>query len=283
MEKENKKEIKKAISFDLLLTQTASLPLVRIDRENFLRAELKKYCDEEVIQVAIDYNPAFAGISNIIIDRIANSCIAFETGKVSVISTAAGIPGGYAMIATIPADITQYFAHVLRIMQKLVYLYGWEDLLLGKDEMDDETRTLLTMFVGVMFGVKGATDVIGKVSLKVAENVGKKLSQKALTKGIIYPIVKKVAKMIGIQMTKEIFAKGVSKVVPIIGGVVSGGVTFVSFYPMARKFKKYLSGLNPAKKSYYENNTDKKIIETSEILEITNEAKETEKELSEGN
>lgn len=283
MEKENKKEIKKAISFDSLLTQTASLPLVRIDRENFLRAELKKYCDEEVIQVAIDYNPAFAGISNIIIDRIANSCIAFETGKVSVISTAAGIPGGYAMIATIPADITQYFAHVLRIMQKLVYLYGWEDLLLGKDEMDDETRTLLTMFVGVMFGVKGATDVIGKVSLKVAENVGKKLSQKALTKGIIYPIVKKVAKMIGIQMTKEIFAKGVSKVVPIIGGVVSGGVTFVSFYPMARKFKKYLSGLNPAKKSYYENNTDKKIIETSEIFEITNEAKETEKELSEGN
>ncbi len=49
----------------------------------------------------------------------------------TAISAAAGIPGGYAMIATIPADIIQYYGVALRFAQEMVYLYGgadiWED------------------------------------------------------------------------------------------------------------------------------------------------------------
>lgn len=36
-------------------------------------------------------------------------------------------------------------------------------------------------------------------------------------------------------MTKEVFAKGVSKAVPIIGGVVSGGITFATLRPMGMR------------------------------------------------
>ena len=36
-------------------------------------------------------------------------------------------------------------------------------------------------------------------------------------------------------MTKEIFAKGVSKAVPLIGGVVSGGITFATMRPMGQR------------------------------------------------
>ena len=36
-------------------------------------------------------------------------------------------------------------------------------------------------------------------------------------------------------MTKTTFAKGVSKVVPLIGGVVSGGITFATMPPMGNK------------------------------------------------
>lgn len=78
------------------------------------------------------------------------------------------------------------------------------------------------------------------------------MSQKALTKGVIYPIVKKTATMIGVKMTKDIFAKSVSKVIPVVGGVVSGGITFASYKPMSVKFKKYLEKLDLANKEYYE-------------------------------
>ena len=63
----------------------------------------------------------------------------------------------------------------------------------------------------------------------------KKIPLKALTKTLYYPIVKSIAKAFGAKMTKEVFAKGVSKAVPIIGGVVSGGLTFVTLRPMGMR------------------------------------------------
>ena len=36
-------------------------------------------------------------------------------------------------------------------------------------------------------------------------------------------------------MTKSIFAKGVSKAIPIVGGVISGGITFFSLRPMGNR------------------------------------------------
>lgn len=39
------------------------------------------------------------------IEHIANESINFETAKVTALSTTAGIPGGLAMLGTVPADI----------------------------------------------------------------------------------------------------------------------------------------------------------------------------------
>lgn len=226
--------------------------MVHIDRDEFLEKELSKYCDSKIVKIAVENNPAYAGISSKIIDHIAKSSINYETLKVSTISFAAGIPGGFTMAASIPADITQYYAHILRIIQKLAYIYGWQSLIEKDKTIDDETSQILTLFTGVMFGVKGATSVVTKISGSIAQKVGKTLSQKALTKGVIYPIVKKTATMIGVKMTKDIFAKSVSKVIPVVGGVVSGGITFASYKPMSVKFKKYLEKLDLANKEYYE-------------------------------
>ena len=60
-------------------------------------------------------------------------------------------------------------------------------------------------------------------------------------------MVKKVASFIGIKMTKETFAKGMAKLVPILGAVISGTVTIATFNPMSKKLKKYLEKLPCAK------------------------------------
>lgn len=51
------------------------------------------------------------------LDDVAESVINFETGKSTALSFAAGLPGGFAMIGTVPADITQFYVHAFRIMQ----------------------------------------------------------------------------------------------------------------------------------------------------------------------
>jgi len=278
------------VNFELVLKNTTGLPGVRIDREKYLRTALKKRYSTDTVEKAIKYNPACAGIPVEEINKIAKAAIKHEATKVTAISFAGGIPGGVAMVGTIPADIAQYFGHILRILQKLVYLYGWEDLFQEEDSMDDETSNLLTLFVGVMFGVNGAAAGINRIAACAAQKVYKNLVNKALTKGVVYPIVKKVATTLGVKMTKDIFARSVSNMVPLIGAFASAGLTFFTFKPMAKKLRKYLAILPQANVDFYadESNFERIIdVEATEefvssiITELDNEIREEEAELEE--
>jgi hypothetical protein len=253
----------KSSSFEMILRSAIGLPGVRINREGFLRKELSKHHDDDVVNKAIATNPAQAGLSVKNLDHIAKACITFETRKVSAISAAAGLPGGFAMAATIPADVAQFFGHVIRVLQKLAYLYGWQDMFKGDTvEIDDETANELTLFIGVMFGVSAANAALSKVAALAALNVPKKLMQQALTKGTIYPIVKKIASAVGIKMTKAVFTKGVGKIIPVVGAVASGGITYALFKPMSLRLKKYLATLPTASVDFYKKpHSDDEIID----------------------
>ena len=238
-------------SFEAVLQSAVKLPYVQIDRAEFLTAELAKYYDTETVQKAIDTNPAQAGICVQDLEKIANACIVFETRKVTALSATAGLAGIKTMAIAIPADTVQFYGHVLRILQKLAYLYGWHQIVNDESKLDDETVNQLTLFVGVMFGVSAANAALTKIAGIAAMNVPKKLVRAALTKGTIYPVVKQVSKSIGINMTKAIFAKSVGKVIPVVGAVASGGMTYAFFRPMALRLKKYLAGLPAADVDFY--------------------------------
>lgn len=99
------------------MKKVARLKGVRIERAHFLRAELrKKGVHKDVVEFAVETTPVTAGIDVGLIDRIAREIIDFETKKSTTLSFAAGLPGGIAMVGTIPADITQYYVHAFRIM-----------------------------------------------------------------------------------------------------------------------------------------------------------------------
>lgn len=239
-----------------VLRQAMKIPLVKIKRAKFLAKELKKYYPEDVINKAIERNPAYAGIEREKINKIAKHVINYETNKVSAISFAAGIPGGPAMAATIPADITQYFGFILRVMQKLAYLYGFDEFEFSEDEVSDETMNQVMVFLGVMLGVRGVNAGIRAIAEAASKKVSKSLAQQALTKTTFYPIVKKVAQAVGIKMTKQIFAGGVSKLVPVVGGIVSGGVTYFSFKPCAYKLLKSFKDLNLSDPEFYKRKSE---------------------------
>ena len=230
--------------FFAVLASAARLPGVRIDRNAYLRNALSRHCTEDELRRALETTPAEAGIPLAIIDKAADESIRYETAKASAFSAAAGLPGLMFLPATVPADLAQYFGHMLRIAQKLAYLYSWPDLFDGEsDDIDDATKGMLTLFVGVMFGTRSANAAVGKVAGLLSEQVARKLPQQALTKGVIYPLVKKVAGHLGVQMTKQTFARAVSKAIPVVGAVVSGGFTLATCLPMAKRLKKHLSGL----------------------------------------
>ena len=149
------------------------------------------------------------------------------------------------MLGTIPADLMQYYAHALRIMQKLAYLYGWRDLLADVDE-DDEILGVLAVFFGVMLGVGGAAQSLtafARIAAKTAYQ--KHVTKRALMSITWYPVVKYSLRVIGINITKSSFTKGASKIVPVIGGFVSSGLTFMALQTQSARLKGHLRELPP--------------------------------------
>lgn len=146
------------------------------------------------------------------------------------------------MAATIPADIIQYYGYTLRAVQKLLYLYGFPEV--DSDEegilLDSHTINQIIVCLGVMNGVAGANKAIKGMAKALAAGVEKKLLNTALTKGTFYPLVKAIAKWFGVKMTKEMFAGFFKKAIPVVGGLVGGGITFLSFKPCCYRLKEAL-------------------------------------------
>lgn len=217
------------------------IPGVHIDREEFLRKQFMKNYANDVIQDTVKFNPAHAGITVEEIDNIADQVIQYERNCVSGISLALGAPGGVAMVATLPTDIAQYYGYMLRAIQKLLYLYGFPEINVENGvNIDDETMNLITLCLGVMYGVEGSVASIKILSNALGKGVEKKLLQKALTKGTFYPIVKKISRWFSVCMTKQVFAGFFRKAIPVVGGVVGGGITYLSFKPCCDNLKKSL-------------------------------------------
>ena len=245
-------------------------PGVGISRSEFLKKELMKNYSKEVIEDAIATTPAKAGIPLNEINKIADNVIQFERNCVTGMSAALGAPGGAAMAATIPADIIQYYGYMLRAAQKLLYLYGFPEIDVSEKSQtfDSETLNILIVCLGVMYGVMGANNAIKAMAKALACGIEKKLINTALTKGTIYPIVKEVAKWFGKKMTKEVFAGFFKKAIPVVGSVVGGGITYVSFKPCCDKLKASLQDTLLSNPNHIETEEENLIIET-EILDAT--------------
>jgi hypothetical protein len=227
-------------SLEIILTNALKVPGVKVNRTEFLSKALHEYVSYNDLVVVLEKGPIEAGVNINTLDKVAKSLIEKRTLQSSGASFAAGIPGGLAMAATIPADTLQFYGVSLRLAQELAYLFGYEDLWDDERIDGERVRGELTLFLGVMFGVGGTASALKVLSSKVAQQVLKKLPQKALMKTIYYPIIKKVAATIGVKITKKTFAQGISKAIPLIGGVISGGLTYASMKPMGTRLRNTL-------------------------------------------
>jgi hypothetical protein len=216
-----------------VLHAALALPGVRVNREKFLRSALQSIADEEQLEKAIETRPALAGIELEKIDGRANVLIRKHVARASGISFAAGLPGGFAMLGTIPADLAKYFYHLTVMSQELAYLYGWPDLL-HEGELDEIAQADITMFIGAMMGVSAAKQGLRQLSARAMEHHASAM------------LAKRVGRYISVKITKDTFTRGFAKAIPLLGGILGAGMTASTMLPMARHLKHDLSQLDYA-------------------------------------
>ena len=231
-----------------ILASVLKMPGVKVNRVAFLRKSLKDYCNEQKLDLLENVRP-YTITTDRVIDEVALHCINMHTAMATTGSTIAGLPGGLALAATIPGDLTQYYYHVVVLSQKLAYLYGFPDFCNEDGELSEESVELLTIFMGSMMGVKVADQGINELSKGLARSAVGRLPRLAITKTAIYPVAMQVARVAGMKLTKEGFAKTVGKFIPIAGGVFSGTLTLMTFKPGARRLQKRLK----AQKMHFSN------------------------------
>lgn len=77
------------ISWNKVITTAMRMPMVKVNREEFLRSAFSGYAHGEMVKV--DPRKRF---SQEILDRVAKATINGHLIKVTALSAAAGIPGG---------------------------------------------------------------------------------------------------------------------------------------------------------------------------------------------
>lgn len=221
-----------------IFNQSLKLPLVKVNRAEFL---VKVFGNEiEDKNRLFDQGPQDF-FTKEELDKKAQIRINYLTTKSSAVSFATGLPGGPAMLATIPADVIQFYAYSLKLAQEISYIYGYKDMWTDQGELSNEAKNTLILYLGIMLGVSSAGSLTRLLFANLSVRALKRIPQKALTKTFYYPIVKKVLVVFGTRLTKVSFAKGVSKILPVVGGVISGGLNYISMRPMANRLKKELS------------------------------------------
>ena len=196
-----------------VINESLKLPFVRVNRKEFL---VKTFGNDVAdISNLIEQGPT-AFFSKNELDKKAQNRINSITAQSSAISFATGLPGGIAMAATIPADVAQFYGYSLKLAQEISYIYGFDDIWTGQGELSEDAKNTLILYLGIMLGVSSAGSAARILSTKLSAQALKKLPQKALTKTVYYPIIKKVLAIFGTKLTKATFAKGVSKVIPVI-------------------------------------------------------------------
>ncbi|MCI3872325.1 EcsC family protein [Lactococcus petauri] len=244
-----------------VINESLKLPFIKVDRSEFLMKTFGNKVDD--IQKLLDDGPQDF-FSKAELDERAQNIINAAVIQSSGLSFISGLPGGIAMAATIPADVAQFYGYALKLAQEISYIYGYNNIWNDQGELTENAKNTLILYLGVMLGISSAGSAIRILSNKLALQALQKIPQKALMKTIYYPILKKVMAMFGAKLTKATFANGVSKIIPLVGGVVSGGMNYLFLKPMANRLKKELGkNVNYTQKDFEE---DIKILKDEEVF-----------------
>lgn len=218
------------------------MPGAKIDRAHFLCKTFQNLSEEE-LKVCIKDSPLKV-VDGALINAKAISIINSHTAKVTAVSAATGIPGGFAMLATIPADLANYYFHIVAIGQKLGYLYGFPDMVDNRGDLTEDGEIMLTAFIGVMNKVEMANELIKKLAVelskKITEKTATRIAGNFLSKQFVAQGVEIIAKKLGTQITSKTASRSITKAIPLVSGLICGGITYATFKPQAKRLHQSL-------------------------------------------
>lgn len=216
------------------ISAAIKIPGVKVNRSEFLRSEFRNEPPEKLNRI-VALGPVSAGCPQKQLRKLADDIVFERTLASSGMSFAAGLPGGFGAAATIPADTVQFFGVALRMAQEIAYLYGESDYWADNEVDKERVQSRLILDLGVMYGVNGSASAIKFLNSKLGRNVLGRFSKKAVSNAFYVPIGIAITKTLGLQLSKSLLSHSLAKIVPVLGGIANGTITFASMQPMGNR------------------------------------------------
>lgn len=168
----------------------AKLPVVRVDREEFLKKQFK---DSEYLDQILENGPQSVYTPESLRKK-ADKIITSSAISTSLTSFAAGLPSNPAvMVAAGGADVVQYFGFALNMAQQLAYLFGDDNLFSDDmDQLSEKTQIRIIAYLSAMLGVSGSATLVSSVSKMSSATIGKRVAAKALDENRLVSVAEKV-------------------------------------------------------------------------------------------
>ncbi len=208
------------------------IPTATVNRDKYLAKVLEGHCPEYLMQSAIINGPRFI-LSEEPFEALVSTLIKKEKNKATAFSFGNVFWGGWALAVSLPADLVQYYACLVILAQKMAYLYGCKNLCdsngkIGKDGVD-----FLTICIGIAIGVK---DLQSSLAVTL-ETLGSPALTIVSKSSVATTMMGEIAGDIGLKITEESSSSALGKMIPVIGAVVSGGMTYLSISKAAERLR----------------------------------------------
>lgn len=235
-------------TWDFLLKKVLECPGTKVNRNEWLAKQLQPFGTAESLCAIASQVPRQL-VAESSIERIAQETISLHVHWATALSSGSTLAERRAKRIGGIFDGMQYLANALILVQKLAYLYGWPDLL-DHGKVTTETRSRITLLLGIALGVRAADSYVMKHKIKHGLDTPFSATPLPLkTASPLYgKIIQKVTFTSALVVGKTLLTGITSKSVPLLSTTASGAATYYSFYSQALRLRNMLRdiSLDPA-------------------------------------
>lgn len=170
--KNNLQEIELTDVWEFLILGVLKIPGIRVDRSKFLKEKLSKYSKQEQLNQIIHGKPSDCLKPRLIV-KVAKECIEARQKTVNSWLTAVAniaidqTPMGNVLtvlkmfkIDFSPSDFGTYYFHLIKLIQELAYLYGFQEFFDENGKPLNGTVEVLTTFIAATTDCESAKSKI---------------------------------------------------------------------------------------------------------------------------
>lgn len=224
--------------WDSIMKATLLLPFAKIGRSSYLHSLLKNHLAPDDIQRALATAPTkVMGVKNI--SKLAQKEARKNVWYATLFSFITAIPTNWLMWPAIVIDLLQFQINVFLISQKLLFLYGKNDIE-NETQINEKANRLMLIVSTIMIGKQKLSRVAKSAAGMVGKQIVERYGTRLLSKFIVFNTLRQIAKWMGISLTKTMLVDGINMLIPIICAAISALVSYALISPMAKKLQSHL-------------------------------------------